>query len=58
VSHRWIWDPSIICSWIRLLIEDKKYSGSKDCNVPILGNYNIKECYAYQKIQIGVTESS
>jgi hypothetical protein len=27
-------------------------------NVPILGHYNITECYAYQSSQIGVTESS
>jgi hypothetical protein len=41
VSHRWIWDPGIICSWIQLLLEDKQYSGREDCNVPILGHYNI-----------------
>jgi hypothetical protein len=35
VSHRWIWDPDIICSWIQLLLEDKQYSGREDCNVPI-----------------------
>jgi hypothetical protein len=58
VSHRWIWDPGIICSWIQLLLEDKQYSGREDCNVPILGHYNITECYAYQSSQIGVTESS
>jgi hypothetical protein len=28
------------------------------CNVPILGHYNITECYAYQSSQIGVIESS
>jgi hypothetical protein len=28
------------------------------CNVPILGPYNITECYAYPSSQIGVTESS
>jgi hypothetical protein len=58
VSHRWIWNPGIICSWIQLLLEDKQYSGREDCNVPILGHYNITECYAYQSSQIGVTESS
>jgi hypothetical protein len=58
VSHRWIWDPGIICSWIQLLLEDKQYSSREDCNVPILGHYNITECYAYQSSQIGVTESS
>jgi hypothetical protein len=58
VSHRWIWDPGIICSWIQLLLEDKQYSGREDCNVPILGHYNFTECYAYQSSQIGVTESS
>jgi hypothetical protein len=41
VSHRWIWDPGIICSWIQLLLEDKQYFGREDCNVPILGHYNI-----------------
>jgi hypothetical protein len=41
VSHRWIWDPGIICSWIQLLLEDKQSSGREDCNVPILGHYNI-----------------
>jgi hypothetical protein len=41
VSHRRIWDPSIICSWIQLLLEDKQSSGREDCNVPILGHYNI-----------------
>ena len=58
VSHRWIWDPSIICICIQLLLEDKQYSGREDCNVPILGHYNITECYAYQSSQIGVPESS
>jgi hypothetical protein len=47
VSHRWIWDPGIICSWIQLLLEDKQYSSIEDCNVPVLGHYNITECYAY-----------
>jgi hypothetical protein len=37
VSHMWIWDPGIICSWIQLLLEDKQYSIKEDCNVPILG---------------------
>jgi hypothetical protein len=41
VSHMWIWDPGIICSWIQLLLEDKQYSSKEDCNVPILGQYNI-----------------
>jgi hypothetical protein len=42
VSHRWIWDPGIICSWIQLLLEDKQYSSVReDCNVPNLGHYNI-----------------
>ena len=58
MSHRWIWDPDIICSWIQLLLEDKQYSDREDCNVPILGHYNFIECYAYQSSQIGVTESS
>jgi hypothetical protein len=58
VSHRWIWDPNIIGSWIQLLLEDKQYSGREDCNVPILGHYYITECYAYQSSQIGVTASS
>jgi len=57
VSHRWIWDPGIICSWIQLFLEDKKYSGREDCNVPILGHYNITGCYSYQISQRGVTES-
>jgi hypothetical protein len=33
--------PGIICSWIQLLLEDKQYSNSEDCNVPILGHYYI-----------------
>jgi hypothetical protein len=41
VSNKWIWDPDIICSWIQLFLEDKQYSGREDCNVPILGHYNI-----------------
>jgi hypothetical protein len=41
VSHRWIGDPGIICSWIQLLLEDKQYFGREDRNVPILGHYNI-----------------
>jgi hypothetical protein len=57
VSHRWIWDPGIICSWIQLFLEDKQYSDREDCNVPILGHYNFTECYAYQSSQIGVKES-
>jgi hypothetical protein len=58
VSHRWIWDPGIICSWIQLLLEDKQYSSWEDCNVPILGHYNFTKCHAYQSSQIGVTENS
>jgi hypothetical protein len=57
VSHRWIWDPSIICSWIQLFLEDKQYSDREDYNVPIFGHYNFTECYAYQSNQIGVKES-
>jgi hypothetical protein len=41
VSHMWIWDPGIICSWIQLFLEDMQYSSKEDCNVPILGQYNI-----------------
>jgi hypothetical protein len=41
MSHRWIWDPGIICSWIQLLLEDKQYFGREDCNVLIFGHYNI-----------------
>jgi hypothetical protein len=41
VSHRWIWDPDIICIWIQLLLEDKQYSSTEDYNVPILGHYNL-----------------
>ena len=58
VSHRWIWDLGIICSWIQLFLEDKQYFDREDCNVPILGHYNITECYAYQSSQIRVRESS
>jgi hypothetical protein len=58
VSHRWIWDPGIICRLIQLLLEDKQYSSREDCNVPIFGHYYITECYAYQSSQIGVTKSS
>jgi hypothetical protein len=43
VSHSWIWDPDIICSWIHLLLEDKQYSNREDYNVPILGHYNFTE---------------
>jgi hypothetical protein len=41
VSHRWIWDLGIICSWIQLLLEDNQYFGREDYNVPILGHCNI-----------------
>jgi hypothetical protein len=58
VSHRWIWDPGIICRLIQLLLEDKQYSSREDCNVPIFGHYYITECYAYQSSQTGVTASS
>jgi hypothetical protein len=58
MSHRWIWDPDIICSWIHLLLQDKQYSCRENCNVPILGHYNFTECYAYESSQIGMTESS
>jgi hypothetical protein len=47
MSHKWIWDLDIICSWIQLLLEDKQYSSREDCNVPILGHYNFIECDAY-----------
>jgi hypothetical protein len=58
VSHRWIWDPIIICRLIQLLLEDKQYSNREDYNVSIFGHYYITECYAYQGSQIGVTASS
>jgi hypothetical protein len=37
MSHKWIWDPGIIHSLIKLLLEDKQYSSREDCNVPIFG---------------------
>jgi hypothetical protein len=58
MSHRWIWDPSIIYKLIQLLLGDKQYSSREDCNVPIFGHYYVTECYAYQSSQMGVTMSS
>jgi hypothetical protein len=57
-SHRWIWDPGIICRLIHLLLEDKQYFSREDCNVPSFGHYYVTECYAYQSSQMGVTVSS
>jgi hypothetical protein len=45
VSHRWTWDPSIILEGICLLLEDKKFSGREDYNVPTLGHHHIVEVY-------------
>jgi hypothetical protein len=52
VSHRWIWDLGIICSWIQLLLEDKQYSDREDCNVPILGHYNITTFQSVMRTQV------
>jgi hypothetical protein len=41
-SHRWIWDPGIICSWIQLLLEDRQYYDREDYNVPLLGHYKLQ----------------
>jgi hypothetical protein len=57
VSHRWTWDPSIICGFIQLLLEDKQYSSREDCNVPTFGHHYITECYADQSSQMGVIAS-
>jgi hypothetical protein len=58
VSHRWTWDPGIICGLIQLLLEDKQYSSKEDCNVPTLGHHYIIECYADQSTQMGVIAST
>jgi hypothetical protein len=58
MSHRWTWDPGIICGLIQLFIEDKQYSSREDCNVPTLGHHFITECYANQSSQMGVIAST
>jgi hypothetical protein len=46
-----------VCLWANLS-KDLEEFVCIWCNVPILGHYNITECYAYWSSQIGVTESS
>ena len=58
VSHRWTWDPYIICGLIHLLLEDKQYSSREDCNVPTLGHHGITECYDDQSSQMEVIAST
>jgi hypothetical protein len=58
VSHRWTWDPGIICGLIQLLLEDKQYSSREDCNVPTLGHHYITECYDDQSSQMEVIAST
>jgi hypothetical protein len=58
VSHRWIWDPSIILEGIRLLLEDKQFSSREDCNVPTLGHHHSAEVYEDQSSQMGVIVST
>ena len=45
VSHRWTWDPGIICGLTQLLLEDKQFSSTENCNVPTFGHHYITECY-------------
>jgi hypothetical protein len=58
VSHRWTWDPGIICGVTRLLLEDKQFSSREDCNVPTLGHHYITECYDDQSSQMEVIAST
>jgi hypothetical protein len=58
VSHRWTWDPGIICGLTQLLLEDKQFSSREDCNVPTFGHHYITECYADQSSQMGVIAST
>jgi hypothetical protein len=53
-SHRWTWDPDIICGLTHLFLEDKQFSSKEDCNVPTFGHHCITECYADQSSQTGV----
>jgi hypothetical protein len=58
MSHRWIWDPGIICILIQLLLEEKQYFIREDCNVPNFGCCYVTEWDACQSSQMGLTTSS
>jgi hypothetical protein len=58
VSHRWTWDPGIICGLTQLLLEDKQFSSREDCNVPTLGHHYITECYDDHSSQMEVIAST
>jgi hypothetical protein len=58
VSHRWTWDPGILLQGIWVLLEDKQFSSTEDCNVPTLGHYHRAKIYDDQSSQIGAIAST